>query len=410
MSALAPSRFNAFETSTLAGALTGALQTRVAGVAGSVAVIAIDNTGAALQTALRARCTLEWMNASDNSGALDAGNCRASWLASGSAGNAVFVSGDLGRRTTTITPAAVGREWRLRMSYAGPGGNVTSCSTDAFAVRPDTLAITGVSDATDTTAGTARLLDNLNASGGRVHRAGRPFSLRAAARDAASVLASGYDVRADDCNHRLRAAASGCAAGTLQAPALVASGGLIAADTLSYLEVGAINLQLTDDSFAAIDGADTPLAQRRIQSAAVGVGRFVPDRYLLAAANAPQFATQQGACAAVGQGFTFVGQNFGWATAPSFTITAQNAAGGTTALCERRTAEDQPSGPCGAQPGRGQRTRPDACCELGHDGADRLGRWRGQRGDGRRPVLVHTQRRGAGGQLQPGHHPGAGGE
>ena len=103
-----------------------------------------------------------------------------------------FASSDSGRRNASVTPATVGREWRLRMSYAGPSGTVKSCSTDAFAVRPDTLAITGVSDADDSTAGTTRALDNLAASGGRVHRAGRPFSLRAAARDAAGAVASGY--------------------------------------------------------------------------------------------------------------------------------------------------------------------------------------------------------------------------
>ncbi len=331
MSALAPSRFNAFETSTAAGALTGPIQTRVAGVAGNIALIAIDNTGTALQTAFAGTVTLEWMNAADNSGALDAGNCRASWLASGSAGSTSFVSGDQGRRNMSVTPAAVGREWRLRISYAGPGGTVTSCATDPFAVRPASLVITGVSDTTDTTAGTARALDNLAASGGRVHHAGRPFSLRAAARDAASAVTAGYTgtpaIAITGC-----VLPAGCTAGVLSTPALAASSGLIAADTLSYSEVGAINVQLTDDSFADIDIADTPLAQRRIQSAAVGVGRFVPDRYLLDVGTSPQFATQQGSCAAAGQGFTFVGQNFGWATAPSFTVTAQNAAGGTTTL------------------------------------------------------------------------------
>ena len=331
MSALAPSRFNAFESGTLAGALTGMIQTRVAGAAGNIAVIAIDNSGTALQTVFAGTVTLEWMNAADNSGVLDAGNCRSSWVAAGSAGSTAFVIGDLGRRNASVTPSTVGREWRLRMSYAGPSGTVTSCSTDAFAVRPDVLAITGVTDADDSTAGTTRVLDNLLASGGRVHRAGRPFSLRAAARDAASAVASGYTgtptLAITGC-----VLPAGCSAGTLSAPALVASAGLVAIDTLSYGEVGAINLQLTDDSFADIDAADTALAQRRIQSSVVGVGRFVPDRYLLSAATPPQFATQQGSCAATGQGFTYVGQNFGWASAPSLTVTAQNAAGATTAL------------------------------------------------------------------------------
>ena len=331
MSALSPSRFNAFETSTAAGALTGPIQTRVAGVAGSLALIAIDNTGTALQTAFAGTVTLEWMNAADNSGALDAGNCRASWVAGGSAGSASFVSADQGRISTNLTPTAVGREWRLRISYAGPGGTVTSCATDPFAVRPATLALTGVTDGDATTAGTTRALDNLAASGGRVHHAGRPFSLRAAARDAASAVTAGYNgtpaIAITGC-----VLPAGCTAGALSAPALTASSGLIAADTLSYSEVGAINLQLTDDTFADIDAADTLLAQRRIQSAVVGVGRFVPDRYLLAITTTPQFATQQGACAVAGQGFTYVGQTFGWATTPSFTVTAQNAAGATTAL------------------------------------------------------------------------------
>ena len=331
VSALVPRGFNAFETSTAAGAVTGVLQTRVAGAASNVAVVAIDTNGTSLKTAFTGSVSLEWMNASNNTGLLDANNCRASWTSAGGAGSAVFAGADAGRKTAAVTPTTAGREWRLRMTYAGGSGTVVSCSTDAFAVRPATLDIIAVTDGTDTTAGLMRALDTLTVSGGRVHRAGRPFSMRAAARDSASAVAAGYDgaptLAITGC-----VLPAGCSAGTLTAPALSASAGLIAVDSLSYSEVGAISVQLTDDSFADIDTADTPLAQRRIQSAAVGVGRFVPDRYVLAATNTPQFATQQNTCAAAGQGYTYVGQNFGWATAPRFSITAQNAAGGSTVL------------------------------------------------------------------------------
>ena len=87
-----------------------------------------------------------------------------------------------------------------------------------------------------------------------------------------------------------------------------------------------------DAEYAAVDSADTPLATRTLQSGAVGVGRFVPDSLAVSVSAPGTLATANGACMASGQGATFIGQGFGWATAPQVTVTARNAAGGSVRL------------------------------------------------------------------------------
>ena len=100
----------------------------------------------------------------------------------------------------------------------------------------------------------------------------------------------------------------------------------------SYSEVGAFAMKLTDASFAAVDAGDgSTVADRTIESAAVNVGRFVPDHFHLAPASVPEFRTfNASAVDCPVRPFTYVGQPFGYVSLPDATITAKNAAGGTT--------------------------------------------------------------------------------
>ena len=87
-----------------------------------------------------------------------------------------------------------------------------------------------------------------------------------------------------------------------------------------------------DSTFAAVDALDgTPLATRTFSSSAAVIGRFVPDRYVLTLSGTPSLAPGQGtACTTRGDwNFTWVGQSFGWASAPVVSITAQDAYGQT---------------------------------------------------------------------------------
>ena len=328
LAALAPASFNAFDNDAPAASTSGVIRTRVAGAATSLDVVALAASGGGLSAGFTGNVSLDWLDARNDSGAA-AGSCRSTWLSLGAAGVAVFSNN--ARVAAALTPPAGStRVMRLRMSYSGPGGNVVSCSNDAFAAVPATITL-AASDADAATAGNARSLTNSAASGGVVHRAGRPFTLSAQARDATGALMTAYDgtpgVAVTAC-----VLPAGCSAAALTAPATSASGGVYSNASVSYAEVGAVQLQLSDASYADVDAADTPAATRRIASAAVTVGRFIPDSLSATVSSNGQFATGNGACMAPGQGATFLGQGFGWAAAPQVTVTARNAAGAVTSF------------------------------------------------------------------------------
>jgi choice-of-anchor C domain-containing protein len=327
--ALTPAGFDAFDSDAAPGSASGPLRSRIAGRAGTVAVVALNADGGGLHPGFSGSVTLSWLDARDDSGAAD-GNCRTSWLSLGSAGSLAFDNAQ--RMQLQITPPATStRVMRLRIDATGPGGSVTACSRDAFAVLPDRLVLDGASDADAATAGTLRALDNGAASGGVVHRAGRPFSLRGRALAADGTTMSGYTGSPIPTLAGCLLPA-GCSPGTLGGGSVAASAGQWLHSAVSYSEVGAVLLQLVDSSWAAVDAADTPLAQRTLASGTLTVGRFVPDSLSAEVSGAGQFATANAACLASGQGTTFFGQPFAWSAVPQVTVTALNAAGATTRL------------------------------------------------------------------------------
>lgn len=335
-----PSGFNAFETDTAALAVGGVIRTRIAGQAGTFAVAALDAAGTALHSGFSGTVALTWLDARDDSGPVS-GSCRSSWVELGSAGSAVF--DNAARVQVTLTPPASGtRVMRLKMSHSGASGSASGCSGDAFAVRPAQLTL-APSDADAASAGTTRALTNSAASGGVVHRAGRPFTAVAQALGADGTPATGYDGTPRPTVTACLLPA-GCSAGALQAADTAAVAGAWRHDALRYAEVGVVALQLVDEHFADIDAADTPAATRRISSAVVSTGRFVPDSLELALATSGTLATANGACLAAGSGATFFGQGFGWATPPQVTVTARNADGQTTALWGGELMKLVPSG------------------------------------------------------------------
>jgi CSLREA domain-containing protein len=334
--ALAPSRFNAFETSTLLGALTGSIKTMTAGLPTPLSFIAIDTSGTGLATAFGGSVTVEWMDARAG-GTPDASGCSAAWAVAGTAATLSFTAG-LPRLNASITPPDAGRDWRLRFTHTTAGGQVVrSCSTDNFAVKPSALTVTTLGSADSSSAGVggaARSLANGSATGGVVHRAGRPFALRAAALASGGAATPGYDGTAQISIASCALPATGCVTGTLQhnggAPALTAAAGQFASDAITYSEVGAIRIRLTDTGFADVDAADSTLAERTIASGDILVGRFVPDRFDVAVSQPGVLGTANAACTAAGAGYTFFGQAFGWNAAPQATVTARNAQGTTT--------------------------------------------------------------------------------
>ena len=333
MAALAPAAFNAFETDTGAGALSGVIRSKVAGTAATLAFLALDWAGSAPHAGFTGSVQLNWLDARDDSGAIidaPSGSCRASWVDLGAAGTASFSNNN--RINVAVTaPATATKAMRLKMTYAGPDGTVVACSNDAFAALPAQLAWVGASDADSATAGTVRTLNNVAASGGVVHQAGRPFTLRAQALTSGGVLMTAYDgspaLAISSC-----VLPAGCTAGTLGGGAATAAAGVYTHSTVTYSEVGAVAVQLTDTAYGNVDIADTAAALRTLTSSALSVGRFVPDSYGVAVSTSGVLATANASCLAAGSGATFLGQGFGWATTPQVTVTARNAAGATTLL------------------------------------------------------------------------------
>ena len=328
MDALSPAGFNAFETDTPLAAITGVIRSKVAGTPVQLTVVALDTSGLKLHPGFTGTVSLTWLDARDDSGPTS-GSCRSSWKTLGAAGSVSFSAN--ARATATLTPPASGtRVMRLKMSHTNGAIAVDACSSDAFAVLPASLAL-AATDGSAASAGTTRTLNTTAASGGAVHQAGRPFTVTARALDAAGAAMTGYTG-----TPQLAVAGcllpAGCSAGTLSAPSVAAVAGVYSNALVSYAEVGAISLQLTDADYAAVDSADTSAAQRTLQSALLPVGRFVPDSLEVTVSGVGRLATANGACLASGQGATFIGQGFGWDSAPQVTVTARNAAGGVATL------------------------------------------------------------------------------
>ena len=322
-----PGSFNAFETGTGAGAITGVIQTKVAGSAFGLDVVAIS--GGVQQAGFNDAVIVELLGNNTLGIALDAQNCPTSFtLVQTVAPNPTITGG-----RSTVNFAAVANSWRdvrVRIRWPTSSPTVTWCSTDNFAIRPNTLASFAVTDTDWQTAGTGRALDLLTfAATTPTHKAGRPFSVRATAVNAAGVPATTTNYAGAPTATLTACVGAACTAtfGTLTLNTTFAAGQLVS-DVASYNEVGSFALQLMDSSFASVDGADTTgdctATGRYVCSATVNVGRFVPDHFAVAL-NTPVFAPACGP-------FTYIGQAFSYSTAPVITVTAQDFANNTTTL------------------------------------------------------------------------------
>ncbi len=208
------------------------------------------------------------------------------------------------------------------------------CSTDNFAVRPNGLVSVNATDNTWASAGTTRTLVNGSAGGGNVHKAGQPFTLRATGQNASGITTSNYNGSPTIKTLTCTLPTPTCANGVLTPGTWSAASGIVTTTTAAYSEAGSFNLTLEDQTFAAVDSADSTLLERTIpQAAAITVGRFVPDHFIIATNNTPAFKTfnvADSACSTLPRSFTYVGQPFGYVTSPQALVTAQNAANITT--------------------------------------------------------------------------------
>jgi MSHA biogenesis protein MshQ len=322
-----PGRFNAFEPTTVAGALTGVIRTKIAGNPVSLDVIAANSTRTAIDSAFTGTVKVEVLDASNNTGGMDANGCRSTWTVIQTLSNPTFAAGDLGRKNVSFTQTNSYRDVRVRVSYPTTSPTLIGCSNDNFAIRPGALVNFAVSDNDWQTAGTNRALTSTTFAT-VTHKAGRPMSLRASAVNATgTTVTTNYTGAPTSWLSACAGAACTSSFGTLTLASTFTAGQL-SNDVASYDNVGSFALQLVDSTYASVDAYDTVgdcnANGSYVCTANINVGRFVPDNFAIAL-NTPAFGSGCGS-------FTYLGQKFNYATAPVITLTARNFAGGTTTL------------------------------------------------------------------------------
>ncbi len=332
-----PGAFNAFETSTSSGAVSGVIKTKVAGTGFPLAVVALNSARSAVLTTFTGNVTVDLLDARDNTGTLNTTtNCRSTWTSviATVAPNPSFTTADSGRINVAFAAVANAyRDVRVRVTYTSGGTTVIGCSNDNFAIRPSSFANVQATDGTDTTTGVTRSLNNTSATTGVVHRAGRAFSVIGSAVSATGATTTGYDgsptLAISGCT-----VPTGCSLGTM-ASAIASSAGTVSG-TATYSEAGVITVTLQDASFAAVDAGDSTAAEMTITSSAITIGRFVPDAYRLTASAAPTLAPPLCGGGPSSQSFVFVGQPFSFGTNPSVLATPINASGAVLANARPR--------------------------------------------------------------------------
>ncbi len=348
--------FNAFETSTGSGSTSGPIRTKVAGqsfatgngaTSGNVDLVSLS--GGAL-TNYNGNVTVQFLDAHDDSGTMDTKGCRSTWsVISTDSGLAAFTQNFPNVNRVTIATKTPVNSWpsvRVKVINATDATRY-GCSSDPFSIRPAYLSTNSVvaQDATWTTSGTARTLPNtssMSASGGVVHAAGAPFNISGiVARNTAGTATSNYqgqptlvpgNLVLPDPSYCIANGYS-CLPGAFNVSTWSYSSGALSSGNASYSEAGAFSWEVEDRSFAAVDAADSTKAQRYFRSNSVTyTGRFVPASFQVNL-NTPTlrtFGVTDSSCHASASAprrtFTYLGQPFGYATSPSVTVRAMNAA------------------------------------------------------------------------------------
>jgi hypothetical protein len=268
----------AFDAVEVSNAIASAIKTKIAGAAFSLDVVAIKS--GVVHTGYLGTVTVEIVDVTTGGGVCG------SMSTLQNLGNVTFLAANAGRNTvSTFNYANAAPNARVRI--VDTVASVSSCSTDNFAIRPSSFASFSVQDNDWLTAlPLTRTLNNTNLSTTTlVHRAGRPFSVNARAVNGAGVPAVTTSYTGTPTAVLGACVGTGCTAtfGTFSMGTGNAVAGVISSSTASYSEVGSFVLQLQDTTFAAVDAADSSVAERYITSSIIDVGRFVPDSFVLTA-------------------------------------------------------------------------------------------------------------------------------
>ena len=234
-------------------------------------------------------------------------------------GTQIFAAGNAGRKTISITYANAARNARIRITDAGLG--LTTCSFDAFSIRPTALTVTSN-------------MTNAATTGVPAVAAGGNFTLTATA-------IPGYDGTPTIDNTKVAAHAGATQTGTISGsfPAATTATGISQGTTFTYSEVG--NFQflaqgVADTTFTSVDQAsdctndfsNTLVGGKygcKVGNTAAGsfFGRFTPDHFVISAVTGTNRSALGCSPASI---FTHMDEAIGLA----FTLTAANTSGATT--------------------------------------------------------------------------------
>ncbi|MEK7425098.1 MAG: DUF6701 domain-containing protein, partial [Actinomycetota bacterium] len=304
-----PGSFNAFESSTAAGAITGQIYTKLISANFSLDAVAI--LSGAQHGTFTATVQMDLVT-----GSTGGANCPGTPVTI--AGTTQSVNLTVGRGTTgnfNVTNAY--RDVRVRVRYPVASPTVTSCSTDNFSIRPTAFTVTSTGAGNTGTTGTPAI------------KTGANFNLTAAS-------VTGYDGTPIIDNTKIAGTPTAGAIGGGFSAAPVGTGTASGA-SFFYSEAGNFGLNANavyDSGFTSVDQpsdctadfsnalaggkygcsfGSTAIAQTTGVS---GFGRFIPDNFNVSY-NMPLFGS---GCVT----FTYVGKTFAYTIAPAITVTARN--------------------------------------------------------------------------------------
>lgn len=322
-----------FLISSSTGGASATVPAQTAGTASGTFYLRAVKTGSttqACEAALTGSNSVNWAAQCNNPGTCSSGNrltltgsssmAIASNPGSGvSSTTAVTMNFDAnGNAPFTFNYADVG-QLTLWASKALGGASLTG-NSNAFVVKPAGFALSAVQQAASPNLSNPAAA---NAAGGKFVKAGEAFATTVTALTSTGATAANFGRESSPEGVLLTPALvqpSGGTAGTL-ANATVAgssfSSGVATVSNLSYSEVGIITLTPSVASgnylgAGAVSGTTS-----------ANIGRFVPARFALSAGSVTHRSSLS--CAAASS-FSYLGENFRLA----FTLSAQNAAGGTT--------------------------------------------------------------------------------
>ncbi len=382
-----PGVFNAFENSADLAAVTGKINTRIAGATNLTLAVVILTTDRSALSATATDAKVWLVDASPGGTKSATTGCSPDWTFLGTSFTAVdhlkggtsygglnslpdpiaTVTFDatptVGRRTFTFdatpktTPYAANpganayQDVRVLMQDVNSDANI-ACSTDRFVIRPKDLKVEAKDGGSWQANGVTRDLNNAATSGGAVHVASTgttfPFTMKATARDNAGNTTTLYtgtpSLKLPTATNPQCVEPSGvCVTGTLALNGSFSFASGVGTVDATYSETGTFNVTYEDATYAANDsGVDSSLSAIYVDDDNPGyvipqdssnaprlVGRFVPASFTLSTSTAPVFKTYDDICPAT-RSFTYIGQPFKYGTTPVVTITAKNAGAGTT--------------------------------------------------------------------------------